>query len=789
MSAFEELGVLPEIIRAIEELEWTLPTPIQTEAIPLILGGGDVLAAAETGSGKTGAFALPMIQVVWEELRDMARGASRSASDVDWGLNPSDCDKFMQVLSVSQAACHAGATWAGARATAGVLKGKHYFEATVTSLGEAGVVRVGWSTAGARLDLGTDAYGFGFGGTGRKSNNRRFDPYGEPYGLGDTVGCYVDCDAGIVGFTKNGGDLGAAFTGVPQNVLRQGLYPTVCLKNAEVQISFGGRSSTLALRFAPPGGYTVVGTAASDQTTIFGQAADPCAKGRAPVCLIVEPSWELAEQTHKSMQAFAKYLGSPRLSMSLLVGGQTVQNQAYELSQGVDIVTGTPGRLEAFVNEGQLSLANIRFFVLDEADNLVANNLKLLQNFYSRLPKQRLQVLMFSATLHSEEIKQVASVMCRFPTWVDLKGKDAVPTTVDHAWVSVDLSDPLVKGPFTHEITTDGVHVGIGTDADRLSESVKRLKAQILVKIIDAYQMSQCIIFCRTKVDCDNLERFFIQIGGGRRGTGEFAGSEPYSCTVVHSDRTSEERRSNLLHFKSGDVRFLITTDVGARGIDISEIPFVINYTLPDKPEDYIHRVGRVGRADRMGLAISLVASCQERVWYHTCPSKGRSCSNRALKEKGGCTIWWDEPSFWKAIVERLGGEAIPQLDRTTFKLSAAATAAVEGTALAAATSTDAPMTQYGQRRGEKPVETHASEIKDKVAELAQLEDRVQLNFWRARVPPSQSFPVRAAVGVKPSVAPKVAHQLQQPQLQQPQQQQQTHTSVKYKIQLRRPAQ
>jgi ATP-dependent RNA helicase DDX1 len=111
----------------------------------------------------------------------------------------------------------------------------------------------------------------------------------------------------------------------------------------------------------------------------------------------------------------------------------------------------------------------------------------------------------------------------------------------------------------------------------------------------------------------------------------------------MHSDRQPQERRNNLQAFKDGDVRFLICTDVAARGIDIRGIPFVINVTLPDEPATYLHRIGRVGRADRMGLAVSFVATQPEKVWFHKCANRGAKCANTALTSAGGCAIYYDE--------------------------------------------------------------------------------------------------------------------------------------------------
>lgn len=183
------------------------------------------------------------------------------------------------------------------------------------------------------------------------------------------------------------------------------------------------------------------------------------------------------------------------------------------------------------------------------------------------------------------------------------------------------------------------------------------LKAQCLVKAINALKMDQAIIFCRTKLDCDNIEAYLVALGGGQRSKFKiklcivcvYAGSKAmvneYSCVCLHGDRRPQERKDNLVAFKvtsspppplsthtpslslflfplshtqtytqEGEVRFLICTDVAARGIDIRGVPFVVNVTLPDDKQNYVHRIGRVGRAERMGLAVSLVATVKEKV-------------------------------------------------------------------------------------------------------------------------------------------------------------------------------
>eukprot|EP01039_Chlorochromonas_danica_P006232 gene6232-6871_t len=178
--------------------------------------------------------------------------------------------------------------------------------------------------------------------------------------------------------------------------------------------------------------------------------------------------------------------------------------------------------------------------------------------------------------------------------------------------------------------------------------------------------MPQVMIFCRTNLDCINLQRFFQSQSNGKLL------HEKYTSATMAGLMSMEDRRRSLQQFKDGEIRILICTDVAARGIDIDSLPYVINITLPDEPQNYIHRIGRVGRADRMGLAISIVSSdVKEKVWYHSCKGHGRGvqvCYNRKLKKEGGCTIWYDEGQLIAAIEKKLQGPILA-LDSDTLDL------------------------------------------------------------------------------------------------------------------------
>lgn len=640
-----------------EDLEWNLPTDVQAEAIPLILGGGDVLMAAETGSGKTGAFCLPILQTVWETLNDLKDGKSAklgsgSATVPEYTMSLYDRNIALAVAPDGlRCQCRQIKDWNGCRGTIGVKAGraggKFFYEAIVE---DEGLCRLGWSTTQAALDLGTCKYGFGFGGTGKKSNSRQFEDYGEPFGKSDVIGCCLDLDRGVVNFLKNGIDLGVAFQ-VPQFMQNDSFYPAVVLKNAEMAFNFG----QTPFKFPPPQGFLAVAAVAGDQKVV-NPLANPTASGKnaqqkgeadkkSPQAIIIEPSRELAEQTLTQITKFKRFLKDPVIRELLLVGGVNVKEQMQTLQEGVDIVVATPGRLEDLISGGFLSLSQCRFFVLDEADGLLKQNCgPMIDRIHKQIPKitsdgRRLQMIVCSATLHSFEVKKMAERLMHFPTWVDLKGEDAVPETVHHVVVRVDPQLDLSWHQLRHPLRTDGVHFGDDVrpgknTAETLSEAVKLLKGEYCLKAIEVHQMDRAIIFCRTKVDCDNLERFLKNVD-----------DEKFSCVCLHGDRPPNERKANLESFKTQQVKFLICTDVAARGLDISGLPFMINVTLPDEKSNYVHRIGRVGRAERMGLAISLVSTVPEKVWYHGewCKSRGRSCNNTQLTNVKGCCVWYNE--------------------------------------------------------------------------------------------------------------------------------------------------
>merc|ERR1719391_496013 len=609
----------------------------------------------------------------------------------------------------------------GSRATRGVTsRGKYYFEATVK---DEGLCRVGFSTDQASLDLGTCKFSFGFGGTGKKSNNKQFDSYGRAFGKEEVIGCYLDLDSLEIYYTINGEDHGLAFS-INNSFRGNTFYPAVVLKNAEMQFNFGDSP----FKHKPFEGFKGFTAADEKNVTINNKKGNNAVEERkivnnAPQAIIIEPSKELAEQTLKQIQLFKKHLPAPAVKELLVVGGVNVKEQISALASGVDIVVATPGRLEDLIQTGQLSLRQCRFFVLDEADGLLKQGYEgFINRIHEKIPKvtsdgKRLQMVVCSATLHSFEVKRMAERIMHFPTWVDLKGQDAVPETVHHVIVAVDPRTDTSWKNYRKPLQTDGVHANdrVGPNSqspETFSEAIKMMKGEYTVKAINQMKMDYGIIFCRTKLDCDNLERYLNMVGGGRNN------NEQYSCVCLHGDRKPGERKANLETFKEKRVRFMICTDVAARGIDVTGVPFIINFTLPDEKSNYVHRIGRVGRAERMGLAISLVSSVPEKVWYHGewCHSRGKNCHNTNLTDVKGCCIWYNEPQYLADVEEHLG-VTIQQVE-PDMKIEVDE---FDGKVV------------YGQKKKATGTgyEGHSSQLASTVSLLADLETKAQDNFLR----------------------------------------------------------
>ena len=292
-----------------------------------------------------------------------------------------------------------------------------------------------------------------------------------------------------------------------------------------------------------------------------GLANSSFSPARHPIrVLVVTPTRELAIQVHESFKVYGKYVG---LRSTIVYGGVPMGPQERDLLGGVEIVVATPGRLLDHAGSRTLNLGQVQVLVLDEADRMLDMGfIDDIRRIVALLPARR-QNLLFSATLDGE-VRSLASTFLNQPELVDIE-----PTIT--AAESVEQIAYLV-------------------DADR--------KRELLSYLVRSRDLHQVLVFTRTK---QMTRRLAAQLD--RSGV---------EATAIHGDRTQPERERALQMFKSGDVRVLVATDVAARGLDIEALPVVVNFEIPYDPEDYVHRVGRTGRAGMEGLAISLVSFDEE---------------------------------------------------------------------------------------------------------------------------------------------------------------------------------
>ena len=278
------------------------------------------------------------------------------------------------------------------------------------------------------------------------------------------------------------------------------------------------------------------------------------AHGRTRV-LVLEPTRELAAQVETAFRDFARFTDIRTLAV---FGGVGYGNQRSELKRGVDIIVATPGRLVDFLKSGEISLRDINLLILDEVDRMLDMGfLPVVKDIIARCPKER-QTLFFSATV-PPEIAAVASFALRNPERVEVGINRSVNTSVNHALY-----------PVAHD-----------------------QKFELLEALLAKIDFDSVLVFSRTKHGADKIARRLK--------------SANHSVAVLHANRSQNQRIEALAGFKSGKYEVMVATDIAARGIDVAGISHVINYDVPENPEDYVHRIGRTGRAQAVGDAFTLV--------------------------------------------------------------------------------------------------------------------------------------------------------------------------------------
>ncbi len=284
---------------------------------------------------------------------------------------------------------------------------------------------------------------------------------------------------------------------------------------------------------------------------------------RHPVrALILVPTRELAAQVFESVRTYGRYLP---LRSSVVYGGVNIDPQIAELRAGVEVLVATPGRLLDHMHQRTVGLGQVEILVLDEADRMLDMGfLPDIKRIIAALPDTR-QNLLFSATF-SDEIKRLAAQILRSPVHFQVAPRNAVNEMVTHSAYRVD----------------------------------ERRKFELLCRLVKAKDMHQVLVFLSTRLSANRIARMLEKAG--------------FPCAAMHSDRTQMERTQALADFKAGKIQLLVATDIAARGLDVEDLPYVINYELPPNADDYIHRIGRTGRAGQPGEAISLVSADEQEL-------------------------------------------------------------------------------------------------------------------------------------------------------------------------------
>ena len=274
-------------------------------------------------------------------------------------------------------------------------------------------------------------------------------------------------------------------------------------------------------------------------------------------CLILTPTRELAAQIADGIRAYGAGI---KLHSQMVCGGVNIRPQIRQLARGTDILVATPGRLLDLLGQGAIRLDHVKMWVLDEADRMLDMGfIPAMRRIHAELPKQR-QTLMFSATF-SREIENLAGEFLHQPKKIQVTPANTTVSCIDQTVYAVD----------------------------------KARKTELLKHLVSTERWGQVLVFSRTKYGADKISRQLTKAG--------------INSDSIHGDKKQGARTRSLKQFKDGRLQVLVATDIAARGIDIRQLPRVVNFDLPHVAEDYVHRIGRTGRAGEAGIALSLVSA------------------------------------------------------------------------------------------------------------------------------------------------------------------------------------
>ena len=470
-TTFAELGLNEQILAGVEALGFTEPTPVQAQSIPLVLERRDIVASAQTGTGKTAAFALPTLQLIMGLVASSQSEAVAEDVTVETGTSANDADKAVEPAAEPLALREAEPAVAADAAEA--------LQPADAESGEAAPKR-------------------------RRRRRRR-------------KGCQP-------------ADAQAATS-----------------ENAAAPAEPAPAPSRRRRRRRGKGSQTSV--------EATGGAAQPLA-------LVVTPTRELAQQIERVVTTVCEHTGQRAV---IVMGGAKFDRQLKDLARGCDLLVATPGRLIDLVEHKHVDLSQVRVLVLDEADRMLDMGFwPSVRRIIQELPKKR-QNLLFSATI-PPSIKGTIDAMLHDPASIEIARVGETADTVEEHLC------PVTQGQKTQLlqaiVSSGGAEPGV--------------------------QLERVLVFCRTKHRVDDVSNTLKSAG--------------LTVEVMHSDRPQRARDKALERFREGKVQLLVATDVMSRGIDVSGIDAVVNFDVPMDPEDYVHRIGRTGRAGATGHAYTFVA-------------------------------------------------------------------------------------------------------------------------------------------------------------------------------------
>ncbi|RZI45208.1 DEAD/DEAH box helicase [Candidatus Finniella inopinata] len=309
---------------------------------------------------------------------------------------------------------------------------------------------------------------------------------------------------------------------------------------------------------------TGTGKTASFLLPLIQKLLDTPGRARLARAVILEPTRELALQVMQSFQAFT---ADVPLKAALLVGGESMLEQQKILGRGVDILIATPGRLLDLIERGQIMLLGIQYVIIDEADRMLDMGfIPDINRLMAALPPQK-QTLLFSATFPNE-IKKLADTYLKTPEHIHITPENRTAATIKQYFLKV--------GPLE--------------------------KREALRYVLEKFAKDeQCIVFCNRKRDISLLLTALKKYG--------------YQTAALHGDLAQSARSETVKQFKEGVIKILVASDIAARGLDVENLSLVVNFDIPHQPEDYVHRIGRTGRAGQLGIAFSLVSPHDQKAW------------------------------------------------------------------------------------------------------------------------------------------------------------------------------